>query len=263
MVKTTEVPARAATGSRWLIRRERRPDASASLYCFAHAGGSPGEYVRWSDDLPGIEVLALQLPGRASRMAEPSFTRMQPLVEAIVAAVTFDRPFALFGHSLGGLVAFEVARALRELGREPDRLFLSSCPPPPIARTGDPIHSLPDAGLLAEIQRRWGPLPPRVIADPGFRALLLTYYRADIELFETYRFAPGYPLTCPLTVFAGDQEQGGPALAGWRRHTTGTFDFQSFPGDHFYLRQQRASLLRSVAEVISAEGRQPGNTPRH
>jgi surfactin synthase thioesterase subunit len=246
--------AGAAAPSRWLIRRERRPAAPASLYCFAHAGGSPGEYVRWSDDLPEIAVWAVQLPGRASRLSERPFTRMQPLVEAIVGAVNFRPPFALFGHSLGGLVAFETARALRELGQEPSHLFLSSCPPPPLAGTRSPIHSLPDPALLAEIEQRWGPLPARVRADPAFLAIVLSYHRADIELFETYRHVAGEPLDCPLTVFAGDAEPGIPDLAGWGPHTTASFDLRLFPGHHFYLRQQRADLLGAVANAMSGDG---------
>ena len=251
MARTAGIAADAAAGSPWLIRRARRPDAPASLYCFAHAGGSPGEYVRWSDDLPGIAVWAVQLPGRASRLSERPFTRMQPLVEAIVGEANFRPPFALFGHSLGGLVAFETARALRNLGEEPSHLFLSSCPPPLPAGTRSPIHSLPDPALLAEIEQRWGPLPARVRADPAFLATVLSYHRADLELFETYHHVPGEPLSCPLTVFAGDAEQGVPALDGWRPHTTASFDLQLFPGHHFYLRQQRAELLGAIAKAMS------------
>ena len=238
---------------RWLIRRQPRPDAAGSLYFFPHAGGSPGEYVRWSDDLPHARVWAVQLPGRGSRLHERPFTRMDPLVQTIVEAVPFDSPCALFGHSLGGLIAFEVARTLRDLGREPDRLFVSSCPPPLIRRGGTAIHLLPDAGLLAEIERRWGALPEHVHADPGLRALVLASHRADIELFETYRHVPGEPLTCPLTVIAGDQERGDLDPDGWRGCTLGSFDLQILRGHHFYFRQQRHDLMRLIEETMSRD----------
>ncbi|MFI6704135.1 thioesterase II family protein [Streptomyces sp. NPDC050509] len=248
----------AAPGAPWLIRRERRPDAPADLYCFTHAGGSPGEYVRWSDHLPGAQVWAVQLPGRASRRAEPPFTRMRPLVDALVGAVTFERPFAFFGHSLGALVAFEVARTLRDLGRrQPERLFLSSCPPPPhpvpVNRT--PMHTLPDAELLAETERRWGALPDAVRSHPELLSLVLTYTRSDVAVFETYEYVPGEPLDLPVTVFAGTEERDAFRFEDWRTHTRGPVDLQFLPGGHFYLRAEQRELLRRVSEAM------PGAAP--
>ncbi len=252
MASTNEATATIAA-PRWLIRRHLRPDAAGSLYFFPHAGGSPGEYVRWSDDLPDAQVWAVQLPGRGSRQHERSFTRMGPLVQTIVEAVTFDSPCVLFGHSLGALVAFEVARTLRDLGREPDRLFVSSCPPPRSRRGDTAIHLLPDADLLAELERRWGALPGQVRADPALRALVLASHRADIELFETYWHVPGESLTCPITVITGDQERDDLALDGWRGHTRGPFDLRILPGHHFYFRQQRHGLMRLIDETMSRD----------
>src|SRR5205823_943244 len=94
-------------GTPWLVCRQRRPEAAMRLYCLPHSGGSAGEYVRWSDGLPGVEVWGVQLPGRGQRVGEPPLTRMPALVAALVASVPFRPPFALFGHSLGGLVAYE------------------------------------------------------------------------------------------------------------------------------------------------------------
>lgn len=238
---------------RWLIRRHPRPDAAVNLYFFPHAGGSPGEYIRWSDELPGARVWGVQLPGRGARLRESAFTRMEPLVRTIVEAVEFDSPCVLFGHSLGGLIAFEVARMLRDLGREPDRLFLSSCSQPLIRRGHTAIHLLPDAGLLAEIERRWGALPEHVHTDPSLRALVLASHRADIELFETYRHVPGEPLSCPLTVIAGDQERDDLDLARWRGYTRGPFELRILPGHHFYFRQRRHELLRLIGETMSRD----------
>ena len=245
--------AQAPARPRWLVRRQDRPDAVADLYCFPHAGGSPGEYVRWADDLPDIRLWAVQLPGRGSRLAEAPYTRMAQLVETIAEQVPFGRPFALFGHSLGGLVAFEVARALRDAGLEPDHLLLSSCPPPPVPHAGDPVHLLPDAELLAEVERRWGALPAQVRENPRLASVAAGCFRADIELYETYEHVPGTPLRCPVTVFAGTGEQAALPLRDWRRHTTGPFQACFLPGGHFYHRQQRRELLRMIHHAMTTE----------
>ena len=111
-----------------VIERPAPATAVATLYCFPHAGGAAGEYARWAAHTPGLRLVAIQPPGRAHNLGARAFTAMPELVSEIVAQVRFTPPFALFGHSLGALVAYEVARALKPA---PLRLFLSSCPPPP------------------------------------------------------------------------------------------------------------------------------------
>ncbi|WP_412076207.1 thioesterase II family protein [Streptomyces xanthophaeus] len=256
MAHPTAAAARSAgpTATRWLACRDRKPGATAQLYCFAHAGGSAGEFLRWSDDLPGVRVLGLKLPGRAPRQQEPPFTRMPDLVDALVEQVGFGPgPFAFFGHSLGGLVAHEVARRLRDAGRPgPRRLFVSSVQPPPFT-TRQPVHRLPPGELLTEIERRWGALPAVVHEDDELRDVVLGYFRADMEIAETYAFDPGTPLTVPVTAFAGDQEDGD--LTGWGAHTTGPFRHHTLRGGHFYFRdpEQRRELLHHVHRALSAE----------
>lgn len=238
------------TGRRWLVRREERPEAALDLYCFAHAGGTPGEYARWSDDLPDVQVNAVQLPGRGARLTEPAHTRMTDLTRGVLAEFDPDRQFAFFGHSLGGLVAFEVARALRDGGRPmPERLFLSSAPPPDAGRHGTALHQLPDGELLAEIERRWGALPDVVHRDPRMLEIALRAFRADFEIFETYRYTPGEPLDVPVTAIVGADERDGSGVRGWAGHTRAGVDLHTLPGGHFYFRarEQRQALLRLVA----------------
>ena len=239
---------------RWLVRREARPDAVVRLYCFPHGGGSPGEYVRWSDDLPDVEVWGVQTPGHGSRLGEPPFTRLRPLVEALLRDASFETPFAFFGHSLGALVAYEVARTLRALGRDqPELLFLSAYPAPHLPRAAPVAHLLPDPELLAILEQQAGELPAELRGDPELLRPVVSAFRADCELFETYRPPDDAPLDQPFVVLGGvDDHEATAGLAEWRRYTTGSFELRLFPGGHFYLRDERQSVLRLVLETLTA-----------
>lgn len=242
--------AATATG-RWLVRRKPRPEARIDLYCFPHAGGSPGEYVRWADHLPDVQVWGVQYPGRGSNARTPPQTRMEPLVEYIVDGVAFTRPFVLFGHSLGGLVAFEVARALRERDRAlPERLVVSATPPPPLPRRSEFVHTLPDDELIDLVGRRWGGLPAAVLADPALRASVIAQHRADLAVFETYEYRPDPRLPCPISAFVGDGEADTLGMDGWRLHTDGDFDLCVLPGGHFYLRDSRDEFLGGFGSLF-------------
>ena len=242
----------ARVSGRWLACRERRPEAKYRLYCFPHSGGSAGEFVVWADQLPEVEVLGIQLPGRGARLDEAAFTRMGPLVDSIVAEVTFQAPFAFFGHSLGALVAYEVAKVLHATGRrQPDRLFASACPAPHLPRISPPIHQLPDEELAALINQEYASLPAEIMENPDLLRLILPAHRSDFELVETYEYHAGEPLDRPLTVIGGTEDELTESeLAAWGRHTATRLDLQLLPGGHFYLREQRDSLLHLVKERL-------------
>ncbi|MGW1895269.1 thioesterase II family protein [Streptomyces sp. NPDC002004] len=239
--------------TRWTVRRHRRPDAVTSLYCFPHAGGSPGEYVRWSDDLTGVQVWGVHLPGRTTRLDEPPFTRMGPLVDSLVQAVPFDGPFVFFGHSLGALVAFETAKELSRRGRaQPGALIVSSCPAPPLPPVREPVHLLPDDDLLDEIERRWDEPLDHLRDDPGLREHALACFRADFTLLESYRSTPDVRLDCGVTVLAGTREPWTRGAADWAAHTRGPTEVRLLPGGHFHFRESRAEALRAVRETVLA-----------
>jgi surfactin synthase thioesterase subunit/acyl carrier protein len=240
----------------WLVCRERRPAAAGDLYCFPHTGGVPGEFARWSDKLPDLRVWGVQPPGRGARLLERPCTRMTALVDAITDSVTFEGRYLLFGHSLGALVAFEVTRALRRLGRsQPDCLLVSACPPPTAsaAFAGPPIHLLPDRELLAEIERRWGAVHDEIRQDAGLLESTLACYRADLEMLATYQYQPGEPLDCPITALGGTADPVSTALPGWRDCTTGPYGLHTFPGGHFYFRERGRDVLRLVHDMTSRE----------
>ncbi|MEU4768078.1 alpha/beta fold hydrolase [Actinosynnema sp. NPDC023794] len=226
----------------------------ATLYCFPHAGGAAGEYARWAAHLPDLRVAAINLPGRAHHLGEQAHTAMAPLVEAVVREVAFSEPFALFGHSLGALVAFEVARKLRARGSAPLRLFVSSCTAPPLPAPRAPLHVLDDRALRAEIERRWGPLPASVGADDRLLAAALACYRADFTVLETYRHVPGEPVDSPITALVGDREvDGAERMTGWREHTAGPFDLHRRRGGHFHTRDHLDGLCRLLTDAVTTD----------
>jgi surfactin synthase thioesterase subunit len=258
-----------------VIERPAPRTAVANLYCFPHAGGAAGEYARWAAHTPGLRLMAVQPPGRAHNLGAGAFTSMPELVREILAQVPFAAPFALFGHSLGALVAFEVARALESAmestGLTPLRLFLSSCPPPPLRGSAQPLHLLDDAGLHAEIERRWGPLPTATSSDQDLLAAALACYRADLQVLETYEYVPGPRLRCPVTAITGaDETTLGTSMPGWREHTEGAFELRERPGGHFHTRADldglgallsdtaRSDLIRAeVAGAVAGRWNQP------
>jgi surfactin synthase thioesterase subunit len=223
------------------------------LYCFPFAGGAAALFHGWKTELPGIDVRAMELPGRGTRRGDPLVRRVGPLVEAAVARITADGdgPFALFGHSFGGMIAFETARALvRGEHRTPRAVFLSALSAAHLPKARRPIWNLPDAEFVAEI-RRYGGTPEEVLADPDLAALFLTAVRADFEAFDTYRYEPGPLPGCPVVVFGGtDDDRVGPVqLQAWH-DILPDVRVHMLPGDHFYVRTARRPLTQAIGQSL-------------
>src|SRR5262245_13523490 len=238
----------------WTVARPR-PEALIKLFCFPYAGGSAAVFRSWAADLPdGVEIHALQLPGRAGRIVEPPFTDLNALVRAIGAETVglLDRPFIFFGHSLGAVVSFELARWLRREHRLlPEHLFVSGRRPPQVPPKQPPNYSKSDADLLASPQEMNG-TPPEVLGNAEILGLMLPTLRADFQLVETYRYTEERPLACPITVFAGAADpEADPAHAeAWRLQTAGRFAAYTIGGDHFFINSHKPDLLRILrAEV--------------
>ena len=228
------------------------------LFCFPYAGGGASVFHGWQAALPaGVTVCPVQPPGRENRLREPAFTAMGPLVEAAATALRphLRPPFALFGHSLGALVAFELARWLRREGMTaPACLFASGCRAPQLQRPPErPAHRLPRADFIAELRRFKG-TPEAVLDNAELLEVLLPVLLADFAAAETYRYTEEGPLETPITVFGGaeDERVDDDGLAAWAARTAGAFRLHRLRGGHFFLRTDRAFFLQSLSASLQA-----------
>jgi len=245
----------------WFGSFKPNPKAELRLFCFPYAGGGASIYRFWEEQLPPlVEVRAIQLPGRENRMSEEPFTQVETLVGALAEALLpfLNLPFAFFGHSMGALVAFELARKLRTaVNLEPSQLFVSGRIAPHIARREPPNYNLPDPQLIEELRRLDG-TTEEALAHPELMRLMLPLLRADLELVQTHTYADGAPLGCPVTAFGGlqDTEVTTEQLAGWHEHTTGAFSLRMFEGGHFFLHAARSQILAIVSAELDRVNRE-------
>jgi surfactin synthase thioesterase subunit len=224
------------------------------LVCLPHAGGAATFFHPLAGTLaPAAEVLAVQYPGRQERRREPLIDSIGELAGHVAAELLerTGRPIVLFGHSLGGLLAFETARLLTAKSHPPAGLIVSGRRAPHLERP-DTRHQLPDEALLQHIAALGG-TDPRVLTDDELIRLTLPVIRADYRAVETYCHEPGVPLACPITVLTGseDREVSAADAADWRRHTTGEFEVITLPGGHFYLVGGQAAVGRMLAERLA------------
>jgi medium-chain acyl-[acyl-carrier-protein] hydrolase len=204
----------------------------------------------WADGLPPeLEVWPVQLPGRESRLKEPAYTRLAPLVETLAQVLQphLSMPFAFFGHSMGALISFELARQLRPYGQTPAHLFVSGRRAPHLPDIDPPIYHLPQPEFIEELRRLQG-TPEAVLQSAELMALILPCLRADFAVCETYAHAESAALDCPISAFGGtaDPKVSRADLDAWRNHTQGAFSLRMFAGDHFFLHSARANLLQAI-----------------
>lgn len=247
----------AETQTAWLAHHKPNANAKLRLFCFPYAGGSGMLYQSWFRNLPrAVEVCPVQPPGRGDRLREQPFTRLESLVQAAAEELRpyFDLPFAFFGHSMGALISFELARLLRKEGMtQPRQLFLSGCNAPQLPSSDRPIHNVPDPELIEELRRLNG-TPQEVLDHPELMELMLPIIRADMAVCETYAYKPEPPLDSAISAFGGLQDLGVPraGVRAWESQTTSSFAMWMFEGDHFFLHQAQPQMLRIISESCSS-----------
>ncbi len=238
----------------WIAFHKPSPQARLRLFCFPYAGGGASVFRAWQGALPPeIEVCPVQPPGRENRLSEERFRRAAPLIRAVSQAVAplLDLPFAFFGHSLGAVVAYETAIAVREaLAKSPALLIASGRRAPQIPED-DPTYNLSGSEFRAKLENLEG-TPKQVLEHPELMELMEPLLRADFEINDTYEPSRKEPLECPVTAFGGleDGEVEREHLEEWRAVTRGRFRVRMFPGGHFFLNEQRHSVTSVLAQEL-------------
>ncbi|MGZ3237415.1 MAG: thioesterase II family protein [Burkholderiaceae bacterium] len=228
------------------------------LFCFPYAGGSAAIYHQWPSHVStDIELLAIQYPGRATRLREPLRKNLNLLLDDIEQAITplLNKPFAFFGHSMGATVAYELTRRLYA-GQKPlpMHLFFSGRSAPHLPAVKPPVHNLPDKEFL-ESMRNLNGTPAELLEHSELMELMLPIIRTDFQLLETWEHQASPPFNIPVSVFGGLADDGVPLenLDAWAACTTGKMKRHMFPGDHFFLHQQYPAMLNIINRALSSE----------
>ncbi|MFZ5892829.1 MAG: thioesterase II family protein [Myxococcota bacterium] len=225
------------------------------LICLAHAGGMAAPYAAWNRTLPAwIRAEPLELPGRGRRFKESTVVEPERLVELLARDVIRlgAEPFALFGHSLGAVLAFEIARELMAHRQpSPELLIVSGRNAPSISEGREPIHELPDEQFIQALTA-YQEATAHDLSEPQLRDVFLPLLRADFTLLARYRFRDSQPLACPIRAFIGtsDPNVDSNAVAPWRSLTSASFALRTFTGGHFYLRDA-APVIAAVETELS------------
>jgi len=239
----------------WVTCPQPVQEASIRLFCFPYAGGGASIFRTWPDELPSsIEVCPIQLPGRENWFTEPPYKQLLPLVQVLAEVLDpyLDLPFIFFGHSMGALICFELARRLRKINAlQPVHLFISGHRAPHLLPAKRPIHQLPDSRFLEELRDLSG-TPEEVLQNIELMQLLLPTLRADFSIVETYVYIEESPLDCSITAFGGlqDPEVHPEDLKAWQTQTHSEFTLHMYSGDHFFLRSAQTMLLEVISKKL-------------
>jgi|SRR5271165_5651679 len=256
MIASSSIQASAIKA--WLPSVRSQPQAQSRLFCLPYAGIGATVYSHWQRQLPAsVEVVAIHLPGRDERLRESSFRRLDPLLDALAEVLEqcLDLPYAFYGHSLGGLIAYYLTQRFVRTGEKlPAHLFIGASRAPHLPNPHPPIHTLPRVQLAEHVGRRYGEIPPAILADRELMDIVIPIIQADMELLETVQYRPAEPLAVPISAFAGetDREIAFAEVAAWREHTRSRFSCEPLPGDHFFLKSCASSLLSRVGQEMRA-----------
>jgi medium-chain acyl-[acyl-carrier-protein] hydrolase len=255
--------ASAKTGDPWIVRPKPSPAPALRVFCFPYAGLGVSVFRPWPAAFPpNVELVLMQPPGREGRWSEKPYLDMSTFAGSATDALLpyLDVPFVFFGHSLGALVSFEVARRLRRHRRaQPLHLFVSAHRAAQLPNPHPEIRGFSDREFIDQICRQYGGIPQAVLDSPDLIELMLPCLRADFNVFETYRYSDEAPLACSMTAFGGtrDRRVSEPEVAAWREQTTGDFRCQMFEGGHFFFQDRRDDVLDSIKRDLVGVGLAP------
>ncbi len=241
--------------SNWIINNDLNTDARLRLFCFHYLGGGASAFRQWSDSFPPeIQVCPIQLPGRESRINEQPFQRIESLVEMLAQVLYpyLDRPFAFYGHSMGALISFELARQLRrQHGLIPVHLFAAAYYAPHTISPFQKINDMKESELISSLPRLLD-APESLLKNTEFIEALLPTVKADLQIVGKHVYSDEEPLACPISAFGGlqDKEVSDDDLSAWSKHTQSKFNLQMFPGKHLFLLSDREILFQSIIQEL-------------
>lgn len=241
----------------WIAFSQPIHSADMRLFCFPHAGGGASFYRQWSNVFGlNVEVCPVQLPGRENRIAEPPVDRLDDLLDGLDQALTplLDRPFAFFGHSLGALIGFELARKLARGSKPtPMHLFVSASPAPSFRSKRGDRQNLSDADLLQQLADVCT-IPLSLLKNREAWQLFLPALRADFAINDAYGFSDATRVSCPISIFgaADDELVMAHELHGWSAHTSARARVRTFTGGHFYLRHDPSPVQNLIRENLAS-----------
>lgn len=241
MINGGIVSSMSSSKFRWFESLSRSKATRARLFCFPYAGGSADIYRTWQRWFPEqLDLCLVHLPGRGKNLNQRAFLRLVPLVADIADHISLltGVPYALFGHSMGALISFELARELiRRQGSGPKHLFVSGCRAPQYPRDRPVTFNLPHDAFLRELGKLNG-TPKEVLNNPELMELFSDLLRSDFEVVETYEYRPVQPLSCPITVYGGMGDELVPeeSCHHWQKQTSASCRVRMFTGDHFFFR---------------------------
>ena len=241
------------TSDTWLTSYSSTSFSKMRLFCFHYAGGNAQIFHPWLPLLPaGLELIAINLPGRGILFDKPPYTDLNKLTSHLIKKLTpwLNKPYAIFGHSLGAILAFEVTRCIRRFNYPlPKHLFLAGREGPHIADEQQ-NYLLPDEKFFQVLREKEG-TPEAILENKDLMKLLLPAIRADFELAETYQCQQEPPLSCPITVLGGLQEETTEEeFATWEKETTGEFKLNFLPGNHFFIHTQYEAIIDMISKVF-------------
>lgn len=238
----------------WFVVPKPLTNPKLRLVCFPYAGGGAQTYVSWADKLPeGVELVAIQPPGRANRIAEKPFSDMDKLISALISQMQSvkDVPYVLFGHSLGSKVAYELSATMQRLGQvNASHLIVSGSGSPGVASQEAPLYLLNDEEFIDKLSELNG-TPREILENRELMSLLAPLIRADFKISDTYQ--PNGPLVdCPISILGGidDADVTDELLQAWNELTTRPGRVHKFPGDHFFIEQHVDKVVQTVNDIL-------------
>jgi medium-chain acyl-[acyl-carrier-protein] hydrolase len=245
----------ANTTGAWFQSGPAREQVDLKMFCFPYAGGTSLVFKKWGDFLPPtVQVIAVELPGRGGQLREPPSVSLPALIDDLEWRILplLDKPFVLFGHSMGAIIAFELARTLRrKYARQPQALLVAGRRAPQLPSSEPVTYNLPKAGFIEELIKLDG-TPKEVLEHAELMEMMIPLLRADFQLVQTYEYQSETPLRCPIIVYGGlqDHHVTRDMLLPWKEHTTSRCEVRMLPGDHFFIRSSQALLLGSLAREL-------------